>query len=430
MIIVLLNIAFNVSSLELKTWDTMQGTRVMYYHAPEIPMADIRIIFSAGSVRDGTKFGLSRMANKLLLEGTEELDAEQFKGKLSETGARLYVGSLREMAFINLRTLTESKYYNVAVDLLIDACISPIYNKTEVDRAIADLLLDLSLKNESPSQIAQEAIWKQIYKGHPYSNYPGGTESTLPSITSSELREFHSSYYTANNATIAIVGSISEAKAKELADRISSSLPVGAKPNKVPEFVNFRPTNTYIESNSKQTHMRIGSLGISRDDEDYFPMILGNHILGGSSLVSKLFTEIRTKRGLSYSVYSYFIPTEIKGPFILGLQTSGGKQDIALRESKRVLKNFIENGPSPESFELAKENLINGFINQIDSNRKMVNYISMIGFYGLPYDYLSTFTEKVKLVTIEDVKEAFRRRFNDNFSIVLVGSRKSDFGKE
>ena len=142
-------------------------------------MADIRLVFSAGSTRDGKKYGLSRMANKLLLKGSGDLSSKQFKDKLSETGAQLYVGSMREMAFINMRTLTDFKYFDPAVDLLIRAVSSPVYSKSEVDKVIGDMLIDLSLKDESPSQIAQEAIWSEIYKGHPYSNYPGGKKSSI-----------------------------------------------------------------------------------------------------------------------------------------------------------------------------------------------------------------------------------------------------------
>ena len=115
----------SVSSLEIKSWKTDQGSMVMYYNTPEIPMADIRLVFSAGSTRDGKKYGLSRMANKLLLEGSGDLSSKQFKDKLSETGAQLYVGSMREMAFINMRTLTDFKYFDPAVDLLIRAVSSP-----------------------------------------------------------------------------------------------------------------------------------------------------------------------------------------------------------------------------------------------------------------------------------------------------------------
>lgn len=428
-LILMILYACTVSSIEIKSWTTNQGSVVMYYNTPEIPMADIRLIFSAGSVRDGTKHGLSRMANRLLMEGSGDLNSKQFKNKLSETGAQLYVGSLREMAFINLRTLTDSKYFDPAIGLLISAVSLPHYSSPEVEKAIGDMLIDISLKNESPSQIAEEAIWAQIYNDHPYSNHPGGKKSSISNITSSHLSEFHASHYVAKNATIAIVGDLTEVQAKNLAERISSSLPTGERPPKIQDFTKFKPSNVYIETNSDQTHLRIGSIGISRTDKDYFPMIVGNHILGGSSLVSLLFEEIRNKRGLSYSVYSYFIPTEIKGPFVLGLQTSGKKQNIALEESMRVLRNFIEKGPSVESFNLAKKNLVSGFINQIDSNRKLIGYISMMGFYQLPLNYLEMFSKKVEEVSIADVKDSFKRRIAKDFAIVMVGSKQQELNQ-
>ena len=149
--------------------------------------------------------------------------------------------------------------------------------------------------------------------------------------------------------------------------------------------------------------------------------MVGNHALGGNSLVSVLFQEIREKRGLSYSTYSYFVPMERKGPFIVGMQTENEKKDEALKVLREQLNKFLTNGPSDADLRLAKANLVKGFPNRIDSNQKILGYLSMIGFYDLPSDYLTTFPDKIKNVEKSDVLSAFKEKMPLDFVTVVVG---------
>jgi len=160
---------------------------------------------------------------------------------------------------------------------------------------------------------------------------------------------------------------------------------------------------------------------MTRKDPDYFPLLVGNHVLGGNSLVSILFREIRSKRGLSYSTYSYFVPMEVPGPFVVGMQTESSNTERAMEVLSDTLNNFVDKGPSDKDLKLAKSNLIKGFPNRIDSNQKILGYIAMIGFYGLPLDYLGTFGAKVAAVGRADIKSAFSRRIGHDFSTVIVG---------
>ena len=178
---------------------------------------------------------------------------------------------------------------------------------------------------------------------------------------------------------------------------------------------------TIIDKKSKQTHIRLGQVGISRNEPDYFPLLVGNHALGGNSLVSVLFQEIREKRGLSYSTYSYFVPMENRGPFVVGMQTENEKKDDALKVLREQVTKFLHDGPSEADLELAKANLIKGFPNRIDSNQKILGYLSMIGFYGLPSDYLATFPKKIEGVGKSDVVTAFREKMPLDFVTVIVG---------
>jgi zinc protease len=179
---------------------------------------------------------------------------------------------------------------------------------------------------------------------------------------------------------------------------------------------------TQIDFPSSQTHLYAGQPGMSRGDPDYFPLYVGNHILGGSGLVSILMHEVREKRGLSYSVYSYFAPMAERGPMILGLQTKNTQADEARGVLLDTLQRFVDQGPTDDELEAAVKNITGGFPLRIASNSNIVQYLAMIGFYDLPLDYLDQFTGRVSAVTKEQIRDAYQRRVHpDRLAVVLVG---------
>ena len=163
--------------------------------------------------------------------------------------------------------------------------------------------------------------------------------------------------------------------------------------------------------------------GLRRVDPDYFPLLVGNHILGGGGFISRLMEEVRQKRGLAYSVYSFFSPYKEQGPFQIGLQTKKEQSEEALALTQKVLKDFVASGPTDEELLAAKQNIIGGFPLRIDSNSKILSYLSMIGFYNLPLTYLTDYLVAVEAVTTEQIRQAFQRRIQpDGMVTVVVGA--------
>jgi zinc protease len=162
---------------------------------------------------------------------------------------------------------------------------------------------------------------------------------------------------------------------------------------------------------------------MKRGDEDYFPLYVGNHVLGGSGLVSLLSKEVRQNRGLSYSVYSYFLPMRQNGIFLLGLQTKNAQAGEALQVVNQTLQRFVEQGPTEQELQAAKQNITGGFPLRIASNSKIVEYLAVIGFYDLPLDYLATFTGKIEAVTAEQIRDAFQRRVHPDRIVTLLLGR-------
>ncbi|RLA00470.1 MAG: insulinase family protein, partial [Gammaproteobacteria bacterium] len=252
-----------------------------------------------------------------------------------------------------------------------------------------------------------------------------GDEQSVNQLSLASLKAFYKDYYVASNAIVVLVGAIESQQAKDIAQQLLSDLPTGEKPEPLPKVAQLANAKTVtIEHPSSQTHVLMGQPGISRRDSDYFALYVGNHILGGSGLVSQLSNEIREKRGLSYSVYSYFRPMHEKGPYQFGLQTRNDQAQEALKVMQETLQKFITNGPTEEELLAAKQNITGGFALRVDSNSKIADYLAMIGFYDLPLDYLETFKAKVNAVTVAQIKEAYSRRVQaDKMITVLVGGK-------
>jgi zinc protease len=179
-----------------------------------------------------------------------------------------------------------------------------------------------------------------------------------------------------------------------------------------------------IQFPSSQSHVIMGHPGITRTDPDYFPLYVGNYILGGSGLVSRLSVEVREKRGMSYSVFSDVIPLRVPGVFLMGLQTRNGQRVEAAGLARTTLENFRRDGPNEAELQAAKKNITGGFPLRLDSNRKITDQVATIAFYGLPLDYLDEFPLRVEAVTAQQIRDAFQRRIDPNrMATVIVGGK-------
>ena len=406
----------------IEHWQTSNGARVYFVAAPEIAMVDTRVVFAAGSARDGDHPGIANLTNGLLNEGAGELDADAFNNEMSATGAIMGHGAERDMAFASLRTLAEGAHARRALELFTLALGKPRFDTSAIERDKARTLVALEHKAQSPDAVATDAFYASLYPKHPYGSPPDGTSASVSALTQADIRAFHARYYVARNAVIAIVGALDKAGASAIAEQLSQALPAGERAPALPSVALPEASDKHVEFPSIQSHVMVGMPGISRGDADYFPLLVGNHALGGSSLVSILFDEVRDKRGLSYSVSSYFIAMAEAGPFVAELQTDRKQQDEALKVLRDTIARFVRQGPPAGSIEAARRNLIDGFPLRVASNRQIVEYIAMIGFYDLPLDYLEAFASKVAAVTPEAVKDAFTRRLPlERLTTVVVG---------
>ena len=407
---------------EISHWTTNKGARVFFIQATEIPMVDVRMVFDAGAARDGDRPGIAAMTNGMLSEGAGSMDADAIAERVDGIGARLSSGSLRDMAWVSLRSLTEERVMQEAVEVVSTVLAQPTFNKKSFERIRKSMLVGLEASKQSPSKQAENAFMEAIYGSHPYASPPEGTEASLNTVTLDEVRDYYRRYYVASNAVLAIVGDLSRAQAEALANKLVGGLKTGKKSSDLPPVPSTSKQLVTVTHPSTQTHVWVGQAGMKRSDPDYFPLYVGNHALGGSGLVSLLSGEVREKRGFAYSVYSYFSPMRELGPFRMALQTKNSQANEALKAMRETTQKFIEVGITEEQLTASKKNITGGFALRLDSNQKLAENLAMIGFYGLPLDYLNNYIGKVESVTAQDVNDAFKRRVNiDEMVTVIVG---------
>jgi zinc protease len=251
------------------------------------------------------------------------------------------------------------------------------------------------------------------------------TEQTLSRIGVADMQSFYARAIQPCRAKVSIVGAVTRAQAQELLGVLFSRLPAGAAGcavlPPVPEVAPLdTPADLRIAADSAQAHVLMGQPGVKRDDPDFFALTVGNYILGGGGFVSRLTAEVREKRGLSYSVYSYFSPSLHAGAFTVGLQTRPDQAAQALAVSREVVGRFVTEGPTQAELDAAKSNLVGGFALLIDSNRKLLGNVANIAWNGLPLDYLDRWTDMVERVTVADVRAAFARALQPARMVTVI----------
>jgi zinc protease len=408
---------------KIQHWQTTHGARVYFVPAPDIPMVDVRVVFDAGGARDDAYPGLANLTNRLLADGAGNLDANQVAESFETRGAQLGYGSARDMAWVSLRSLSDPKLLQPALETLALMLRLPTFGEAGFKRERDRMLTAVRQQRYEPDEITEKRFYAAAYGQHPYASPPEGTDQSLQALTRDQVKAFHARYYVAGNAIVAIVGALTRPQAEALAAAVMGSLPRGEPAPMLPEVPILNGESLVaVAFPSSQTHVRMGQPALTRDDPDYFPLSVGNHVLGGGGLVSRINRVIREERGLSYSVYSYVTPMRCQGPFAMALQTKNAQADEAIELLRQNLRRFVNEGPTEKELEAAKQNIIGGFPLRIDSNAELVDYLTVIGFYHLPLDWLETYTTRVAQVTREQVRDAFKRRIHpERLVVVRVG---------
>ena len=403
-------IAGQVSAAPVQSWTTDQGTRVYFIETHSLPMIDVQVSFRAGSAFDPSdKAGLAAMTASMLDQGAGNRDEKAVSETLADIGAQLGSGAGMDSATVSLRTLSDPERRSAAVGLMVDALSRPHFNAAVFKRDQARSLAALKESLTKPQVLSQRAYMAAIYPDHPYGRLT--TPESLSRIGRQDLETFWRRHYSAARASIALVGDLTRAEAEALVAQIVGALPDDQPnvPKVLPAPAQTRATTVRVDHPASQAHLLVGMPAVARDDPEQIALQVGNYTLGGGGFVSLLTKAVREDRGYAYSVYSYFDPKLVAGPFTIGLETKRAQADDALKVVNQVLGDFLERGPTAAQLKAAQDNIAGGFALRIDSNGKLAANLNVMAFYGLPTDWLEKYPERVRALTAEQVRSAFRR---------------------
>ena len=420
LVLLLLFVSSAQAKLDIQHWTTPEGAKVFFAQTKGLPILDIQLNFDAAASSDGGQFGLASLTSALLGTATQYHNEEQIINSFKAVGAQFSNSSLKDMSIVSMRTLTRQSILKKSLDIFTEVIAQPSFEQTYLTREKRQTLRAIEAAKQSPASVASLAFDKAVFADHPYAHAKIGTQETISQISLKDIKHHYQQYYVAKNLTIALVGDISKVQAKQIARQISHGLNIGEKAKVNSIVLPLEQLQTiHIEFPSKQTHLLIGQAGINRSHPDYYPLYLGNHIFGGSGLTSILSDEIREKKGLAYSAYSYFTKMQSNGFFMMRMQTKNSQTEEAKKIAIRTLEYFITHPMAQQQLQDGKDNIIGGFALETASNANILTYLSIIGFYNLPLDYLSGFTDKIKDISAEDIQKSYERLIDMDKLIVL-----------
>lgn len=420
--------------LPIQHWTQASGAQVFLVESPSIPMVDVRLELDGGSRRDPPEqAGLASALVGAMGDGVRAtaqhpaLDENGLSEAWADLGASFGGSATADRMTFSLRSLTYPDLLAQAAALAARQLAEPAFPEAIWLRDRPKLIASLKEAQTRPANVAAKAFAKAVYGNHPYGAET--TEATLLRIGVVDFAALHAQLLRPCRAKVSLVGALNRAQADALVTQLLSRLPQGDCPAlpPVPEVAPLAQAVQHdITFDAAQAQVLMGQPGYPRRDPDHFALVVGNHILGGGGFTSRLTTEVREKRGLTYSVYSYFAPGLHAGAFTVGLQTRPDQAQQALALVREVVAQFAAQGPTEKELQSAKDNLIGGFPLLLDGNRKLLENVANIAWNDLPLDYLDTWTQHINRLTVADIRAAFGRKLQPAKMVtVVLGARPS-----
>ena len=417
------------ATLPIQKIDLPTGAKLFYVEARTIPMVNIGVEFPGGFAHDPKdRIGVANFTAELMNKGSRINGVEKNEAfiadSISELGSMVAFIPGKEMSSIRIKTLSTPEVLNPLISQASDMLAFPIFSKKILEREKAIEISGLLERQTKPEYIMAKQFKKMIYRDNPLGNEQ--SVNSIKSVSIDDLKKFHQTYYRADQMNVLIIGDVSREQAIDIGSKLTKNLPKTGTTKLLIPPLNPLPTQDVsqreikIAHPSQQAHIQMGITGPSRKDPDYFPLLVGNYILGGGGFVSRLMNEIREKRGLAYSVSSYFYPAKNSGYFVAGMQTKKDQSDESVKLLKDTIQTYVNQGPNDQEVQAAKSNLINGFPLRIDSNSKLLDNLSAIAWYDLPLNTLDEWTNEVKKVTKDDIYRAFQKNLDMNKMVTVV----------
>ena len=410
------------STTDIQRVATSSGGEIWLVEETAVPVIAVEIAFRGGSAQDpADKPGLVYMMSTLFDEGAGDMDSAAFQERLEELAIELSFGSNRDAVTASLRTLPEN--LDEAFRLLGLALGTPRFDDDAVERMRGQLSAQIRRNELDPEDLAARTFFTEAFPDHPYGRSPRGTLASLAAITRDDLAAVHRRLIARDNVAIGAVGAISSERISRLVDALLAGLPAQGGLTEVPTVKPAGEGRTEIVSlDVPQTSIVFGRSGPLRDADDFIPAYVVNHILGGGSFSSRLFTEVREKRGLAYSVYSYLSPYDHAGLLLGGVATRNDRAGQSIALIQEEIRRIASEGPTDKELESAKKYLIGSYALRFDTSTKIANQLVQLQLDHLGIDYVTKRNALVEAVGAEEVKAAAKALFGDgDLLVVAVG---------
>jgi zinc protease len=390
-----------------------------------VPVVAMDFAFDGGANQDPeVKPGVSYLTAALLDDGAGELDTKAFQQRIEENAVQLRFSSGRDNFRGSIRVLRDRM--DQGFDLLRLALTQPRFDNDALERVRAQAVSSLRRETTNPNSISNRVWWKTAFPGHPYGRPTNGTLESVPTITRDDLREYHSRVLTRATLKVAVVGDIDAATLAPALDRVFGALPAQGQLNPLPSArIQDVGRRIVIDLDVPQAVLSFGGQGLARKDPDFIPAFIVNHILGGGSFSSRLYTEVREKRGLVYGVSSYLLPLDRAALFTGGTQTSNDSAGEALKIIEAEIRRMASEGPTEEELAKAKAYLKGSYPLRFDTSSKIASQLLQIQIDDLGIDYINKRNSLIDAVTIEDTRRVAKRLADGGILVTVVGRPKN-----
>lgn len=416
------------AAVDIQEVTSESGVKAWLVEDYTVPIISVRFAFKGGSTQDPEgKEGVSTLMTGLFDEGAGDLDADAFQERLDEVGAEMSFNATRDAVYGEMRMLEEGS--EDAFELLRLAVNSPRFDQEPVDRIRAQIMTRIQSDMRDPQSLGQEEFARALYGEHPYARRSDGTQETLASVTPEDLKSLHARTFARTNVSIGVVGAIDAETLKGVLDKVFGDLP------QKPELLPVEHVSPKLDQEVSyayplpQATLQLVYPGIARDDPEFFPAFLMNHILGGGTFSSRLFDEVREKRGLAYGVGSGLHTGEYANMLAIGTSTRADRAQETLDLIREVVRGMAEEGPTEEELARAKTYLVGAYpINNLDSSAAIARTLVELQLDERGIDYIDRRVGYINAVTLDQVKAAARRLLVAEPAILVIGPEAGDGG--
>ncbi len=397
------------------------GIEAWLVREPAVPLIALKFAFRGGANQDpAAKPGVSHMVAAMLDEGAGDLDAKAFQRRLEKSAVELSFRAQRDEFYGALRILREHR--DEGIDLLRLAVNLPRFDDDAIERVRAQMLSGLRRETTNPNDIASRLWWKTAFPHHPYGQPLNGTLESVPLIGAADLRDYARHVFTRAHLKVAVVGDIDAETLKPLLDRAFGALPAKGELTLVPPArIAGVGQKLFVDLDVPQAVLSFGGAGIARKDRDFIPAYIVNHILGGGSFSSRLYREVREKRGLAYSVYSFLLSLDRTALFMGGTATRADRANETLGLIEAEIRRLAEEGPTQKELEECKSYLKGSYALNFDTSTKIASQLLQIQMDDLGIDYINKRNGLIDAVTLDDVKRVAKRLLDGGIFTTMVG---------